>query len=65
MLADLTPEEFAALRTALADAQRAGEASPPGAISYSELAAAFHTTPQDIKLWELCALEKMRALLHV
>lgn len=65
MLSDLSPQEFDALKTALELAQRNGEASQPGEISYAELAAAFQTTPQDIKLWELSALEKLRTYLHV
>lgn len=61
MLADLTPEEFSALQTALAEAQRAGDASPPGAISYAEIGAWFGTSAHDIRLIELTALEKLRA----
>jgi hypothetical protein len=62
MLSDLTPAEFAALRSALEEAQRAGKASPPGEISYAELAAAYRTSPQDIAIWERAALEKIRAM---
>jgi hypothetical protein len=65
MLSDLTPEEFAAMQLALHMAQQSGDASPPGEISYRELAVWFMTTPQDIKNEELCALEKLRHHLHV
>jgi hypothetical protein len=65
MLSDLTPEEFRALAAALALAQAKGEAKPPGEISYRELAEWYRTTPQDIRNEEICALEKLRNLLHV
>ena len=64
MLSDLSPEEFAALACALELAQRRGVAAPPGEISYQELADWYLTTPQDIKNEELCALEKLRNILH-
>lgn len=60
MLSDLTPEEFAAAQYALHCAQQSGKAAPPGRISCAELAVAFNTTPQDIRLTELIALEKLR-----
>jgi|JI8StandDraft_2_1071088.scaffolds.fasta_scaffold100851_4 hypothetical protein len=65
MLSDLTPEEFRSLAAALHLAQQTGEASPPGEISYRELAEWYHTTPADIKNEELAALEKLRNLLHL
>jgi hypothetical protein len=65
MLSDLTPEEFAALQIALMLAQQSGDASPPGEISYRELATWYRTTPQDIRNEELCAIEKIRNHLHV
>jgi hypothetical protein len=65
MLSDLSPEEFAALQMALHLAQESGDASPPGEISYRELALHFRTTPQDIKNEELAAIEKLRHHLHV
>ena len=65
MLSDLSPEEFAALQSALLLAQQCGDASPPGEISYRELAMWFRTTPQDIKNEELCAIEKLRNHLHL
>jgi len=64
MLSDLSTEDFAALACALELAQRHGEATQPGEISYAELAAWYLTTPQDIKNEELCALEKLRNHLH-
>lgn len=65
MLADLSNEEFSALQTALELYQRMDAASQPGQMSYAELAEWYMTTPQDIKNEELCALEKLRNLLHV
>ena len=65
MLSDLTPEEFTALKIALAIAQETGDASRPGEISYRGLAEWFRTTPQDIKNEELSALEKLLNALHV
>lgn len=65
MLSDLSADEFRAMAIALAIAQESGSASPPGKISYAELARWFHTTPQDIKNEELAALEKLRHHLHV
>ena len=60
MLSDLTPEEFAAMSEALAIAQASGLAHPPGEISYAELAAWYKTTPQDIRIHERAAIEKLR-----
>lgn len=60
MLSDLTPEEFAAAQYALHCAQQSGKAAPPGRITDAELAAAYGTTPQDIRLTRLVALEKLR-----
>lgn len=65
MLADLSPEELTALATALELYQRLGEASPPGEISYAELAEWFCTTPADIRDTEKAAIEKLRNYLHV
>ncbi|MEI7912755.1 MAG: hypothetical protein WCK77_24270 [Verrucomicrobiota bacterium] len=65
MLADLTPDQFNDLSRALHLAQAMGEASGPGVISYRELAEWFQTTPQDIRIHELAALEKMRQALGV
>ena len=65
MLSDLSHEDFAALQIALELAQRTGAASPPGEISYAELAEWFLTTKEDIKNEELAALEKLRNYLHV
>lgn len=60
MLRDLTPEEFAYMRAALAYAQALGLAKPPGEISLAELAGWFDTTPQDILAHELTSIEKAR-----
>lgn len=65
MLSDLSPEDFAALQVALEFHQQTGQATPPGEISYAELAVWYLTTPQDIRNEELCALEKIRNALHV
>ncbi len=65
MLSDLTKDEFDALQTALELYQRTGNAPQPGEMTYTELAAWFLTTPQDIKQTELVLLEKLRNALHV
>lgn len=60
MIADLSTEEFEALRNALEYAQMLGVASPAGKISYAELAEWFFTSPHDVKLCVETALEKCR-----
>ena len=65
MLSDLSDEEFAALRLNLWLAQESGEAKPRGEISYREIAQYFDTTPEDIRMTELTALEKLRNILHL
>ena len=73
MLSDLSPEEFDAFQAALAYAQalesramredgvRLKLATLPGQrMSYAEIAEWFDTTPQDIRLTEAAALEKLR-----
>ena len=64
MLADLPDEEFQALKAALEARQRAGQASPPGAISYRELAEAYRTNRYEIRLIEQTALLKLRSALE-
>ena len=62
-LADLSPEEFAALSTRLELAQQLGIATPPGSIQIKELAEWFMTSPEDMIEFESALLEKVRNLL--